>query len=87
MCIRDRSCAARFQDSLDVVNSVCCADKGACSSGSTFPTKCSDDCPGLWLPIWENCKGYVQTIFSGDASTAASINKFSAACATTVDGH
>ena len=81
-----QDCAARFQDSLDVVNSVCCADKGACSSGSTFPTKCSDDCSGLWMPIWENCKGYVQTIFSGDASTAASINKFSAACATTLYG-
>ena len=87
------TCFTAIQNSLDDINTICCAEKGACpggkngvGSGAGFPTSCSSDCAALWVPIWNVCSSYITSLFAATPEMASSVAPFSEACDATVYG-
>ena len=52
------ACAAQVAAIVPDINATCCADPNNCPKGATggFPTSCSDDCAGVWMPVWTSCE-------------------------------
>lgn len=75
-------CQDSIVDTLDDLNTVCCADQEC--NGDTFPSRCNEDCAGLWEPMWQDCAPHVSEMFAGQQSMANSLADFSDACDATL---
>ena len=73
------SCTERATTTFNAMNDVCCSGKKGCDTGA-FPTSCSADCAGLWMPIWQDCGAMVEQMFATAPQMASSIGRFSDAC-------
>lgn len=82
------SCIAEVAEVVPDLNTICCREKNACTDGAGqgFPSRCSDDCAALWMPVWTDCEAYMQRLFGGDATVMASLNTFSDSCDATANG-
>ena len=79
------TCSQRSTLTFNSMNTVCCSGKAGCDTGA-FPTRCSDDCAALWMPIWQDCGAMLTSMFAGSPDMAASIGPFSDTCETTFFG-
>ena len=56
------TCTERATTTFATMNDVCCDKKAKCDTGA-FPTSCSTPCAALWMPIWEQCGGVVESMY------------------------
>merc|ERR1711907_441002 len=74
-------CPGAVLDITAEINDVCCRTHGSCNDDG-FPTICTDDCAGLWMPLWERCDGYILDVM---VSQASAIQAFTQTCETLFD--
>ena len=71
-----------IEDRIAAVDRACCDpnDSSDVCKDAGPPESCDFECSGVWLPLWNDCQVFLETIFESRAGVAEQFDALASAC-------